>query len=433
MKKDIIKTKDVIVSGFALFAIFFGAGNLILPPFMGLQAGKSWILAWIGFSLSGPGLTALGMIAMAKNQGDAEKFAGKVGIKFSILLGSLVILFIGPLMSVPRTGATTFEISVLPFFPNFSPLLFSIIFFGITLYFSISKSKIIDIIGTYMTPFLLITLLTIILKGIFTPIANTAIAGSNQLSIGFLEGYHTMDSLSPMVIAGMIISNFKEKGIESKNALTRYTVYTELIAATGLILIYGGLTFLGAKISPIVSSGLGRTELLNVMVNYLLGSYGNIFLSIIVALACLTTAIGLTTATGDFFSKVSNNRLKYKHIVIVSILISAFLSIIGVEGIISFSVPILVTLYPVVIVLTFLNLLDDYIKNSLIYKTTVYFTLGVSLIIGIEAAGFKDLFIVKLFSKFPLWKIGFGWVSFSFLGLILGIVFSKFIIKPNKR
>ncbi|HLR21802.1 MAG TPA: branched-chain amino acid transport system II carrier protein [Tissierellaceae bacterium] len=426
MNKEKIKIKDIIVSGFALFAIFFGAGNLILPPYIGINAGQNWIPAWIGFALSGPGLTCIGMIAMAKNQGDPEKFAGKVGSKFSIILGSLLILFIGPLMSVPRTGATTFEISILPFFPNFSPILFSIIFFGITLYFAINKSRIIDIIGNYMTPFLLFILLIIIFKGILTPIKPTPIIGENQFSLGFLEGYHTMDSLSPMVLAGMIISNFRQKGIRSKETLTTYTIYTELIAATSLTLIYGGLTYLGAKAFDIVPEGLGRTELLNAIVYYLLGEYGKISLGLIVALACITTSIGLISATGEFFSKVTKDKLKYEYIVVISVIISGILSIVGVEGIIRFSEPILISIYPVVIVLSFLNLFNNYIKDDLIYKTTVYFTLGISLILGIEALGYENILLVKLASKLPLWELGFPWILISFLGLILGWLFSKY-------
>lgn len=431
MKDESMKIKDIIISGFALFAIFFGAGNLILPPYMGLNAGQNWGWAWIGFALSGPGLTFLGMVAMAKNQGDTNLFAGKVGPKFSVLLGSVIILCIGPLMSVPRTAATTFEVSILPFFPSFNPILFSLIFFGITLFFTINKSKAIDVIGTYMTPGLLIILLLIILKGIFTPIDPTAIAGKGQFSAGFLEGYHTMDSLSPMVLAGMIISNFRDKGITSKKELTTHTIYAEMIAATGLILVYGGLTYLGAKSFAVVPEGLGRTELLNTIVYHFLGNTGNVALGLVVGLACLTTAIGLITATGDFFSKVTDNKLKYEHVVIAGVLLSGVLSIIGVEGIMRFSLPILISVYPIVIVLTLLNLFDKFIKSDLIYKTTVYSTLIVSIVLGIEEAGFTSFPLVKLFSNLPLWEPGFSWIIISLAGLIIGWVFSEFSKYPK--
>lgn len=283
-----------------------------------------------------------------------------------------------------------------------------------------------------MTPLLLFILLVIIFKGIFTPFELTPIVGQSQFSVGFLEGYHTMDSLAPMVLAGMIISNFKEKGIKSEKALTTYTIYTELIAATGLTLIYGGLTYLGAKSYTMVPEGLGRTELLNAIVYELLGGYGSIALGLVVALACLTTSIGLITATGDFFSKISNNKFKYSHVVIVSVAISAILSIIGVEGIINFSVPALVSIYPVVIVLSFLNLFDKYIKDDLIYKTTIYFTLLVSLVSGIEAAGFENIKLVTIFSQLPMWDIGFSWILISIIGFIIGLLCSKGSLSSKK-
>ena len=140
------KTKDVITVGFALFAMFFGAGNMIIPPYIGLQAGKGWSSALVGFGLSGIGLPLLGIIAMAKNKGSLEQFAGKVNHRFSILLGTLVILCIGPMLAIPRTGATTYEVGIKPIFPSISPMISSIIFFSLTLYFSINKSKVIDIL-----------------------------------------------------------------------------------------------------------------------------------------------------------------------------------------------------------------------------------------------------------------------------------------------
>lgn len=235
-----------------------------------------------------------------------------------------------------------------------------------------------------------------------------------------------MDSLSPMVLAGMIISNFRDKGIKSKEALTTHTIYAEIIAASGLILVYSGLTYLGSKIYAVVPQGLERTELLNAIVYHFLGSSGNVALGLVVALACLTTSIGLITATGDYFSKITQGRLKYKYVVIAGVLVSGVLSILGVEGIIKFSLPILIAIYPVVIVLTLLNLMDKWIRDDLIYKTSVYFTMLVSLALGLEGAGFTNNILVKLFSKLPLWESGFSWLIVSLLGFLIGFFFSNF-------
>jgi len=431
VEKETLKTKDIIVSGLALFAVFFGAGNLVLPPYIGINAGKAWVWAWIGFTLSGSGLTFLTMVAMAKNQGNSGKFGERVGRRFSIILGMILTLCIGPLVAVPRTAATTFEVSISPFFSNFNPILFSVIFFGITLYFAINKSKIVDIIGNYLTPVLLIILIFIILKGIFTPIEPTTVVGEGQFSLGFVQGYHTTDPLIPVIMASVIIANFKRKGIKSKQRLTTYTIYSALIATIGLALIYGGLTYVGSKMFPVVEKGLGRSELLNTIAYYLLGGYGNLALGIVVALACLTTSIGLTTATGDFFSKITNNKLKYEYVVIMSVLISCVLSIIGVDGIMKFSEPVLLIIYPVVIVLGILNIFDKYIKSDLVYKSTIYFTLGVSLLSGIEALGFENSLLVRLMSNLPLWRLGFGWISAALIGLVVAKIICYFLIEQT--
>ncbi len=423
MNKREIRFKDTVVSGFALFAIFFGAGNLILPPHMGMEAGRSWGLAWLGFSLSGPILTALGMIAMAKKGGDPEAFAGKVSPAFSLALGASLILCIGPLLSVPRTAATTFEISVQPFFPGLSPLVFSLIFFALTYYFSVKESRAVDVIGAYMTPLLLLTLAGILVKGFLSPGEPLALVGEGRFGAGFIEGYHTMDSLGIMVLAGMIISNFREKGIKSAKDLTRHTIYAELIAASGLILVYGGLTYLGAKMAHIMPEGIGRTDLLKRLVYYLLGDYGSLLLGFVVAMACITTAIGLTCATGDFFAKASKGRLKYDQVVLVAVIVSAILSIKGVEGIIAFSMPLLTALYPVVIALTLLNLLDRGRLSHIVYKTTVLGALAAGLVSALEAAGLKGLALVGLFARAPFWEKGFGWVFYAGLGLLLGLAF----------
>ena len=129
------KTKDLITVGFALFAMFFGAGNMIIPPYIGLQVGDGWNSAVLGFGLSGIGLPLLGIIAMAKNKGSLELFAGKISRGFSVLLGTLVILCIGPMLAIPRTAATTYEVGVKHIFPGISPIISSIIFFVNSLFF----------------------------------------------------------------------------------------------------------------------------------------------------------------------------------------------------------------------------------------------------------------------------------------------------------
>jgi len=415
------KTKDVITVGFALFAMFFGAGNMIIPPYIGLQVGKGWSSAALGFGLSGIGLPLLGIMAMAKNKGSLEHFAGKVSYRFSILLGTLVILCIGPMLAIPRTGATTYEVGIKSIFPSISPIISSIIFFSLTLYFSMNKSKVIDILGKILTPILLLMLGVIIIQGIWHPLGDTVATGvKNPFEVSFTEGYQTMDALASIIFAGIVINSIKSKGYTQSGDQVKLAIFAGIIAAAGLFLVYGGLMYLGATASSFVPKSVDRAALLIVITNGLMGFLGRIPLGIAVSLACLTTAVGLTAATGNFFSEITHNKLSYKAVVITTTIISMVISNIGVERIIKLSAPVLVTLYPVVIVLITLNLFDNMIKNKSIYLTTIVGTFPMSLFNGLQAAEVDLGYVGKIVSYIPLSESGFGWLITAAIGYIIG-------------
>lgn len=415
-----INVWDIIINGFALFAIFFGAGNMILPPYLGYHSGSNWMFAWLGFSISGPILTMFGFIAMAKCKGSVYNFAHKVSPIFSIIIGSIAMLLMGPIMAVPRTAATTFEMSIQPYFNNFDPLLFSIIFFALALFFVLNRSDMLNIVGKYMTPVILITLFIIIARGVVVLNIKPMTTPPKQFSNGIIEGYQTMDALGPIILAGTIINSFMAKGISDDRSLLRYTIYTEIVAAIGLITVYGGLTLLGSRAFDIVDPSAGRTELLFGIVNYLLGYNGNIILSLAVGLACLTTAIGLISATGEFFNYITKRKLSYNFIVIVTSILCIIFSVKGVEQILKYSVPILVTIFPAVIVLIILNLVDNGQISHIIYKSSVFMTLIISLIEGLDI-----LFDFQYVNYLPLWDQGFTWIFGSIVGLIIGLILTK--------
>ena len=167
MKKT---NKDVIILGFALFAMFFGAGNLIFPPFLGVVSGSNWLTGFGGFILADVGLALLAIISAAKCNGEVDKVLSRSGKKLGIILGSSIMICLGPLLAIPRTAATTFEMGIEPLFNGFSPVLFSIIFFTITFILTIKPSKVVDIIGQFLTPALLVALGVLIVKGILSPL-----------------------------------------------------------------------------------------------------------------------------------------------------------------------------------------------------------------------------------------------------------------------
>ena len=202
------KTRDSIVVGFALFSMFFGAGNLIFPPALGNMLGDKYLLGIVGFVLTGVGLPLLAILACSRGNGTFEGITNKIGVKFTLILTTVLFFAIGPLLAIPRTAATTFEISILPFFPNWSPIIVMAIYFIINLFFVLRRSSIIDTIGKFLTPALIIILAIVIVKGVISPIGEiVSTDATNVLSTSLLEGYQTMDALAGLLFSSVITSS----------------------------------------------------------------------------------------------------------------------------------------------------------------------------------------------------------------------------------
>ena len=419
------KNKDIIVVGFALFAMFFGAGNLIFPPYLGVVSGSNWLVGFSGFVLADVGLALLAILAAAKCGGDVNKVLGRPGKKLAVLLGSAIMICLGPLLAIPRTAATTFEMGVAPIFNGFSPVVFSIIFFAIVLVLTIKPSKVVDIIGQFLTPALLIALAVLIIKGIISPIGeiNPTPLVDNVFANGVSQGYQTMDALGAVALSTVIILSLSNKGYTDENEKVKLTVKAGVVAGIGLCLVYGGLTYLGAMLSNKYGVDASQTALTVEMTTMLLGEPGKLILAIIVALACLTTAIGLTSATAEFFSNITKNKVKYEMIVIVVCIFSAIVSNFGVTTIIKFSGPILDMIYPATIVLVIMTLLGDHIKNDNVFKSATYMALFISALTVANNLGIS----IPMVTKLPLASLGFNWV----VPVIIAAIIGNFI--PDKK
>lgn len=411
------KNKDILIIGFALFSMFFGAGNLIFPPYIGISSGSSWLISFLGFILADVGIILLSIIAISK-AGSLQNVIGRAGKKFGITLEFLMMLCLGPILVIPRTGATTFEMSILPLAKNFNPVLFSVIFFSITLLLTIKPTKVMDIIGKFLTPILLLSLAFLIVKGIVSPIGNLEDVNSSDLFItGVTQGYQTMDALGMGGIVALIMTSLVSKGYTDKNENISLAIKSALIACVGLIVVYGGLTFLGATASSLYGTNISQTALLINITHQLLGSTGTIMLAVVVGFACLTTSIGLTSVTGKFFEDFTNKKLKYEHIVIFICVFSAIVSNFGVDKIIQIAIPILSLIYPVTIVLVVMNIFKKIIPNDMTLKGAAYSTLLISLLNVIDSLGLSIQFVHQI----PLANLGFNWILPAIIG---GIAFS---------
>ncbi|WP_353893630.1 branched-chain amino acid transport system II carrier protein [Proteinivorax hydrogeniformans] len=414
------KRKDILIVGFALFAMFFGAGNLIFPPALGQGAGVQVVPAILGFLLTGVGLPLLGIIAVSKSGGDLESLASKVNSKFGRFLACGVILTLGPLVAIPRTSATTYEMAIAPFFPNFNPIIFSAIYFMFVLIFVLKPSSLIDNIGKVLTPVLLLTMITIIAKGVLQPQGILIDTGINiSFSNGFSEGYQTMDAMGATILGGIIIGAIRAKGYTKTKEISEITVRAGMVAAAGLAIIYGGLAYLGATAGDLPMD-LSRPELIIQITNNLLGTLGQGLLGVAVGMACLTTSIGLTATAGEFFSKASNGKLGYKAICIATAVVSMGISNMGVDRIITFAEPILLILYPMIIVLVALAFLDKHIKSAAVYKGAVFSTVLISVIDVMGTFILPIPVLTPIVQGLPLSAQGFGWI---FPAVLIGMLF----------
>ncbi|MGL5350735.1 MAG: branched-chain amino acid transport system II carrier protein [Cetobacterium sp.] len=403
------KRKEIVVLGLALFSMFFGAGNLLFPPSLGVAVGDSWISAGIGFFVTGVGLPLLGILAFTKG-GTLDEFASKVSLKFNKAYLTTLILVIGPLFAIPRTGSTTFEMGVLPLIGGMNPKVMAIVcsvaFFAVTLFLVMNESKVTDILGKFLTPIILVILALITVFGILNPIGEavpTTAAGS-QFAYGFINGYQTMDALASVLFGVVIIKGLEMKGIKDSKEQKFFLTGAGVIAAIGLGLIYFSLIYLGSQIS--FMKNLSTAQIALTIAELTLGQSGKLAFGICVAAACLTTSVGLTALVSDWFSKLTG--LSYKTIATITCVFSAILAVAGLDYIISLAVPVLVILYPLTIVLIVLNVFGVENKNCYVFTSLV--TLIVSTLEVLKV----DLSII------PLASLGFPWIAPALVAFILG-------------
>lgn len=414
------RKKEVLILGFALFAMFFGAGNLIFPPSLGIEMGKDWLVAGIGFLLTGVGLPLLGVLAFTK-VGRLEDFSVKISSRFNTLYCTALVFVIGPLFAIPRTGSTTFEMGVLPSFPNVNPLVLSIItsiaFFGITLTLVIKESKITDIIGKFLTPIILIILAAIAFLGITgnigTPVDKQI---SGVLAKGFVSGYQTMDALASVIFGVVIVKGLEGKGIVDEREQRYFLSGSALIAAIGLGLIYFSLMYLGARVSGV--GAFSTTSAALYLAEITLGSAGKIAFGICVATACLTTSVGLVAIASDWFARFTP--ISYKMWSVIICVFSGVMAIGGVDFIIKLSIPVLCILYPVTIILILLNVFG--VKHVLVYRAATYTTLVVIILEEVFSKILHVTPVTNFLSKIPMYESGFVWVVPCLVGMAAAFV-----------
>lgn len=418
------KTHTILIMGLALFATFFGAGNLIFPPYLGREAGTDWFIGFLGFFLVDVGMGVLAILATVYNRrGDIQGVVGKIGAFPGKVMATIIILCIGPGLVIPRTAATTYEMGISKLMPGSSIWLFSAIFFVISLALTIRPNKVVDIVGKYLTPVLVAVLVVLMVIGVASPLGEASAAPEIvPLKEGILSGYQTMDGIGALLLTGIVTSAAMSKGYTDKKEVSGMVALAGIIAGVLLMIVYCGLTYLGATTSSIESfAAYEQAGLLMAIVQALMGKYGAVLLTIIVFLACLTTAVGLTSVASDYFHEISGGKLKYTHLVIVITVISFVISNMGLSSIIRFSGPILGLLYPPVLVLVLLTFFDEKLQNDNIACFAAYGAFLISVLEWATSYWVPFGFVKSL----PLAEFWCAWVVPAVICGIIGACFKR--------
>lgn len=435
---------SLLAIGFMLFALFFGAGNLIFPAQLGQLSGDNLWIAAAGFLITGVGLPLLGVLAMAySGSNNLQDLASRVHPIYGLLFTALLYLTIGPFFAAPRTGTVAYEIGIAPFvsdsFDNTAMLLFTILFFVITLLFSLFPARIVDNVGKILAPALVVLLVFLLVVAVTNPMGSigtpqVGYESTNEAFIsGFLEGYNTMDALASLVFAIIVIGVIKSMGITNQKEIFKATAKSGIIAISLLGIIYVGIMYLGATSVSLLGIFETGGPVLNGTASHYFGTFGAIILAVVIILACLTTAIGLIIANAEYFHTIFP-RINYKTFVVIFATATFIIANFGLENIIKFSIPMLMFLYPLAIVIIMLaftsKLFND--KRS-VYIIAIGVTFCISLFDGLQALtgsleiehfNWMNLFINFYAKILPLYAEGLGWFLPAIVVIVISIAVS---------
>lgn len=438
--------KNTWIIGFTLFAMFFGAGNLIFPPNLGLDSGHYFWPTIFAFVLTGIGLPLLGVIVGALDKQGYIGAFNKISPTFSMIFLIVIYLTIGPLFAIPRTASTSFEMTVTPIVhtnSNLALFIFSVLYFLVVLFLCINPNKIVDRIGSILTPLLIITILAMIIKG-FVDFGGSSQSDSAEaftsnaagFSQGFTSGYLTMDAIAAIAFSMIVVNAVKATGVKHADQIFKQTVSAGAIAAVALIFIYVSLGFIGNhmtisqdKLAELTANDQNiGTYLLTTMASVGFGELGKYLLGIIVALACLTTACGLIVAVSQYFNSIFP-KISYKLYVILFTTVSFLLANLGLNAAIQLSVPVLSIVYPIAITVVLLILLARYIPTKPIaQRIPVIIVTIVSILSMAHTEGWITLNFIE---SLPFHEYSLEWFPISVIATIIGYIVSYFTSKQE--
>lgn len=445
MKRDLTLKETVVITSM-LFGMFFGAGNLIFPAKVGLDAGSNMWSAFAGVFITAVGIPMLAVVGLglSRSEGVVE-LSQRVSRKYSLFFCTLLYLTIGPLFAIPRCASTAFSVGAVNLLPQEGErlylALFSLVFFAVVLYFSLKPGGIMTWIGKWLNPVFLVFLAVLVIAALAKPISSiSAVAPAENYASsgsaffrGFLEGYNTLDALAGLAFGIVVIDVVRKNGISQPERVAVNTAKAGIFSCLFMGLIYLFITLICAQSAPVCAGADNGGTVLGTIANHYFRSAGSVLMTLIVTFACLKTAIGLVTSCSKAFVDMFPKGPGYTVWAVVFSLISFGIANFGLTTIVSWCVPVLMFLYPLAITLILLSLSGKFIgTNPTVYRTTTAFTLIAAVFDMIGAVsgmipGSRVLAGLKAFAGniLPLYDLGLGWILPAAIGFLAGLLLAK--------
>lgn len=424
-----LTSKQSLFVGVTLFSMFFGAGNLIIPPLLGLQAGEAVVPAMVGFLVTGIGLPMLGIIAVGL-AGTIRDLASRVHPLFAHVFVAAIYLAIGPCLAIPRTSSTSFEMFE-PLLPaglslEVARLVFSVVFFVVAYLLAMHPNALTRLLGRITGPALIALLVFVIGAALFDPASGLEAAHATYASApamsGFLTGYQTMDLLASLTFGIVIATNIRELGVTDDAGLTREVSRAGIFAGVLMGIIYCGLALVGVNIAAVLPGATNGAEILAASAGQHFGTVGTVVVAAIFLLACLNVCIGLISCCGTYFSD-EFPRIPYRVWALGFAVFSCVVSNFGLDAILTFSVPLLNAMYPMAIVLVVMGILHKVCDGMpAVWPCAVGLTAVVSIATSLRDAFFTGAWLP--FDVLPFADLGMNWVVPALLGALIGVVVS---------
>ncbi len=428
-----------------LFGLFFGAGNLIFPAYMGQAAGRNMLPALLGFLISGVGLPLLAVAALGITHSDGVlQLSAKVGKGYSYFFTCALYLTIGPFFAIPRCFTVPFETGVAPVVPASVPprlalFLFTLFFFALMLWFSLRPGKILVWVGKLLNPMFLLVFAWIMVTALLYPLGSAAAAApvpeytAAPLAKGILEGYNTMDALAGLAFGIVVVNVITSLGVKEPNDVAVCTVQSGALTCLLMALIYGVTVVVGAQSRgayPVAENG--GAALATIARHYFPGVGAYLFAAMIF-FACLKTAVGLITSCSQTFERMFPGKLSYRKWVVLFSTASLAFANVGLTGIIKLSIPVLMMLYPLAMTLILLSLTERFFGGApLVYRLVTVFALVcacgdflAALPGEVRLALHLDGLIAVFGRVLPFFDLGLGWVCPALLAFCLALLLRR--------